>query len=200
MPEDGQTGKEESMPEEKQEDGEEILPKEEHEKPLSDEEILSSLNLLLIGDSIALGATEGFYSAFPAGISDAAVSRQATEGIGIYDSYVNAYGWNGDGLIFALGSNGLFYGSLSTIREMAGADRPLFILSIRAPYVSWEGSNNQEIYEFVENSENTYLIDWYKISEGHGEYFAADGTHLTPEGVQAYINGMKETVLEVYRK
>lgn len=200
LPEEEQEEKGEFLPEEEYEEQEEPLPEEEYKEPLSDEEILSSLNLLLIGDSIALGATEGFYSAFPAGISDAAVSRQATEGIGIYDSYVNGYGWNGDGVIFALGSNGLFYGSLSIIREMAGADRPLFILSIRAPYVSWEGSNNQEIYEFVENSENTYLIDWYKISEGHGEYFAADGTHLTPEGVQAYINGMKEAVLEVYRK
>lgn len=206
LPPEGQESEEKMLPEE-QKNGEEPLPEEQEEleekeewnESLSDEEILSSLNLLLIGDSVALGATEGFYSVFPSGISDAAVSRQATESIGIYDSYVKEYKWNGDGVIFALGSNGLFYGSLSTIREMVGADRPLFILSIRAPYVSWENSNNQEIYEFVENTENTYLIDWYQISEGHGEYFAGDGTHLTPEGVQAYINGMKEAVLEVYR-
>lgn len=170
------------------------------DKPLSDDEILSNLSLLLIGDSVSLGATDEFYSIFPGSISDAAVSRQATESLGIYDSYVNGYGWNGEGVIFALGSNGLFYDSLGAMREMIGADRTLFLISIRAPYVSWEGSNNQEIYEFVESAENTYLIDWYKISEGHGEYFAGDGTHLTAEGIKAYVNGIKEAVLEVYRK
>ena len=43
------------------------------------------------------------------------------------------------------------------------------------------------------------MIDWYGRSEGHGEYFAGDGIHLTYEGSQAYVNGIKEVILEVYR-
>ncbi len=170
-----------------------------NEASSSDEEILNSLSLLLIGDSVAMGATDDFYSAFPGGISDVSVGRQTTESIGIYDTYVNVHGWNGDGVIFALGANGLLYDSLSTLREMLGPDRPLFVVTVRVPYVSWEEPNNKEIRAFTESSENTYLIDWYGRSEGHGEYFAGDGIHLTYEGSQAYVNGIKEVILEVYR-
>lgn len=170
------------------------------ETVLTDEELLSGLRLLLIGDSVAMGATDEFYSAFPGSISDVAVGRQTTESIGIYDTYVNVNGWNGDGVIFALGANGLLYHSLDTLRDMLGPDRPLFVVTVRVPYVSWEGPNNEEIYAFTNTRENTYLVDWYKISEGHGEYFAGDGIHLTYEGCQAYVNGIKEAAAEVYRK
>lgn len=168
-------------------------------KAQTDEEILKSLNLLLIGDSIALGATDEFYAAFPNSISDAAVSRYTTESLAIYDSYVNEKDWNGDGVIFALGSNGLLYDSLGMLRDMLGPDRPFFIITARAPYASWEESNNQEIYEFVEITDHTYLIDWYKESEGHSEYFVEDETHLTAEGSKAYIECIKEAVLQVYK-
>ncbi len=167
--------------------------------PRSEEEILNRLSLLLIGDSVAMGATDEFYSAFPESISDVAVGRQTTESIDIYDTYANGNGWNGDGVIFALGANGLLYHSLDALREMLGPDKPLFIVTVRVPYVSWEEPNNQEIYAFTQATENTYLVDWYKISEGHGEYFAGDGIHLTYEGCEAYVNGIKETVWEVYR-
>lgn len=167
-------------------------------KGKSEAEILQTLDLLLIGDSIALGASDEFYETFPNSISDAAVSRYTTESFVIYDSYVKEKDWDGDGVIFALGSNGLLYDSLETLRGMIDADKPLFIITARAPYASWEESNNQEMYEFAETSENTYLVDWYKASEGHGEYFIEDETHLTDEGAQAYIECIKEAVLKIY--
>lgn len=165
----------------------------------TDEDILKNLNLLLIGDSIALGATDEFYEVFPNSISDVAVSRYTTESFVIYDSYVKDNGWDGDGVIFALGSNGLLYDSLSTLRGMIGEDRPFFIITARAPYTSWEESNNEEMYEFAESTDNVYLVDWYKISEGHSEYFVDDDTHLSSEGAKAYIDCIKDVVLQVYK-
>ena len=164
----------------------------------SNEEILSNLNLLLIGDSIALGAIDQFYAEFPASISDTAVSRQTTAGVGVCNSYVSEKGWNGDGVIFALGANGLLHDSLEKMKGLIGEDKPLFVITVRAPYVNWEGTNNQKIYEFTEDVDNAYLIDWYTISEGHGEFFVEDGTHLSSEGIRAYVEGIKEAVLKVY--
>lgn len=175
--------------------------KEENvETVLSDEEILKNLNLLLMGDSIAMGATDEFYEVFPNSISDTAVSRYTTESFDLYDSYVNEKGWNGDGIIFALGTNGLLYNSLDTLREKIGPERPFFVITARAPYTSWEQSNNAEIYEFAKTTDYTYLIDWYKESEGHPEYFAEDETHLSSEGAQAYIDCIKKAVLEAFKK
>lgn len=166
----------------------------------SDQEILENLNLLLIGDSIALGATDEFYEVFPNSISDTAVSRYTTESFKIYESYVNEQNWNGDGVIFALGSNGLLYDSLPTLRGMIAPEKPMFILTSKTPYTTWEESNNAEVYQFAKTAENVYLIDWYKTSEGHSEYFIEDETHLTSEGAKAYIDDIKEAVLQVYRK
>ena len=166
----------------------------------TDEEIFQSLHLLLLGDSIALGSANEFYAAFPNSICDASVSRQATEALSLYPAYVNEHGWNGDGVILALGSNGLLYDTLPRLREMMGPDLPLFIFTVRAPHVSWQDSNNTEIRDFVNATANTYLIDWYAISNDHNEYFVSDDTHPTQEAHQIYINCIKEAVLKVYRK
>lgn len=167
--------------------------------PKTDEEILQNLHLLLLGDSVALGSVQEFYATFPNSICDAVVSRQAKEALTLYPSYVNDHGWKGDGVILALGTNGLLYDTLPSLREMMGPTMPLFILTIRAPHVSWQDSNNAEIREFVNSHANTYLIDWYAVSNSHNEYFAGDDTHPTQEAHLIYMNTIKEAVLKVYR-
>lgn len=166
---------------------------------MTDEELLASLNLLLIGDSIALDVTEYYYETFPNSISDTAIGRYTMEGIEVYDAYVQENGWNGDGVIFALGSNGPLYEALPVMRERIGPDMPLFIITAKAPGTEWEASNNEEMRTFAETSENTCLIDWYQASEGHDEWFDEDDTHLLPEGAKAYRECIKEAVLGVFK-
>ncbi len=170
------------------------------QKNLSDEEILSGLNLLLIGDSIALDVTDYYYETFPNSISDTEIGRQTMESAEIYDSYVQENNWDGDGVIFALGSNGPLYDSLPVLRERMGPDRPLFVITVKVPNNEWEDSNNEEISKFAEATDNTYLIDWYQASEGHDEWFDEDDTHLLPEGAKAYRDKIREAVLNVFRR
>ena len=165
----------------------------------SDEEICSELDVLLIGDSVSLGASEQFYSVFPNSICDAAVSRYTTESYTIYDIYRYEHGWNGDAVIFALGANGMLYDSLETMREKAGEGRPLFLMSARAPHTDWADINNEEMAAFAKDNPDTYIIDWYGYSEGHPEYFVEDDTHLTPEGAKAYTECIKQALLEHFR-
>lgn len=165
-----------------------------------DSKSLSDLNLLLMGDSVALGASDEFYEVFPNSICDAAIGRYTTESIALYDTYVNEQNWHGDGVIFALGSNGVLYNSLTEVKARLGSDIPFFVLNVRAPSTTWETSNNEEIQNFVDSNDNTYLVDWYTASEGHSEYFYEDQTHLNEEGAKAYINCIKETVQKVLQK
>ena len=166
---------------------------------LTDEELQSRLQLRLIGDSISLGATEEFYAALPNSIVDADVSRYSTESAGIYEGYVNDQGWNGDGVIIALGSNGPMYDALPTLREKMGPDLPLFVVTARAPYTSWEGSNNEEMKTYVNSTPHTYLVDWYGASEGHPEYFAEDDTHLNTDGAKAFVECIRKTAVDTFR-
>ena len=56
-----------------------------------------------------------------------------------------------------------------------------------------EGTN-AEIARAPERHPNVKVVDWYGASAGHDEYFAGDGTHLTPEGAQAYVELIRQAL------
>lgn len=167
---------------------------------LTDDEILEGLNLLLIGDSIAVDVTDDFYEMFPNSVSDTKIGRITSLGKQVLDSYIDEKKWEGEGVIFASLSNSPINGELEAIREKIGKDIPLFLTTVRIPHDTFEEESNSKIKKFVEENDHTYLIDWYAASEGHDEYFDADDTHLLSAGAKAYANCIKEAVLAAYKK
>lgn len=167
---------------------------------LTDDEILEGLNLLLIGDSIAVDVTDDFYEMFPNSVSDTKIGRITSPGKQVLDSYIDEKKWEGEGVIFASLSNSPINGELEAIREKIGKDMPLFLTTVRIPHDTFEEESNSKIKKFVEENDHTYLIDWYAASEGHDEYFDADDTHLLSAGAKAYAKCIKEAVLDAYKK
>lgn len=167
---------------------------------LTDDEILEGLNLLLIGDSIAVDVTDDFYEMFPNSASDTKIGRITSLGKQVLDSYIDEKKWEGEGVIFASLSNSPINGELEAIREKIGKDMPLFLTTVRIPHDTFEEESNSKIKKFVEENDHTYLIDWYAASEGHDEYFDADDTHLLSAGAKAYAKCIKEAVLDAYKK
>ena len=167
---------------------------------LTDDEILEGLNLLLIGDSIAVDVTDDFYEMFPNSVSDTKIGRITSLGKQVLDSYIDEKKWEGEGVIFASLSNSPINGELEDIREKIGKDMPLFLTTVRIPHETFEEESNSKIKKFVEENNHTYLIDWYAVSEGHDEYFDADDTHLLSAGAKAYAKCIKEAVLDAYKK
>lgn len=167
---------------------------------LTDDEILEGLNLLLIGDSIAVDVTDDFYEIFPNSVSDTKIGRITSLGKQVLDSYIDEKKWEGEGVIFASLSNSPINGELEAIREKIGKDMPLFLTTVRIPHDTFEEESNSKIKKFVEENDHTYLIDWYAASEGHDEYFDADDTHLLSAGAKAYAKCIKEAVLDAYKK
>ena len=167
---------------------------------LTDDEILEGLNLLLIGDSIAVDVTDDFYEMFPNSVSDTKIGRITSLGKQVLDSYIDEKKWEGEGVIFASLSNSPINGELEAIREKIEKDMPLFLTTVRIPHDTFEEESNSKIKKFVEENDHTYLIDWYAASEGHDEYFDADDTHLLSAGAKAYAKCIKEAVLDAYKK
>ena len=167
---------------------------------LTDDELLEGLNLLLIGDSIAVDVTDDFYEMFPNSVSDTKIGRITSLGKQVLDSYIDEKKWEGEGVIFASLSNSPINGELEAIREKIGKDMPLFLTTVRIPHDTFEEESNSKIKKFVEENDHTYLIDWYAASEGHDEYFDADDTHLLSAGAKAYAKCIKEAVLDAYKK
>lgn len=165
---------------------------------MTDEELLKNVQMLLIGDSITVDVTDYFYKVLPNSISDTKIGRSTLTGVKVFDEYQTKKKWDGDGVIFALGTNGPMYDTLGRIRQKVG-DKPLFLTTVHAPKEDFESSNNEEIRKFVKEHEHTYLIDWYTASADHPEYFDQDDTHLLPKGAEAYAQCIKDAVLKAMR-
>lgn len=165
---------------------------------MTDEELLKNVQMLLIGDSITVDVTDYFYKVLPNSISDTKIGRSTLTGVKVFDEYQTQKKWDGDGVIFALGTNGPMYDTLGRIRQKVG-DKPLFLTTVHAPKEDFESSNNEEIRKFVKEHKHTYLIDWYTASADHPEYFDQDDTHLLPKGAEAYAQCIKDAVLKAMR-
>ena len=120
---------------------------------LTDDEILEGLNLLLIGDSIAVDVTDDFYEMFPNSVSDTKIGRITSLGKQVLDSYIDEKKWEGEGVIFASLSNSPINGELEDIREKIGKDMPLFLTTVRIPHDTFEEESNSKIKKFVEENE-----------------------------------------------
>ena len=75
-------------------------------------------------------------------------------------------------------------------------DQPEIIVVNTAVPRSWRESNNKVIANVVKDYSNATLVSWDVISKNHPEYFAEDGVHLNPPGVNAYV----AAILEVLNK
>ncbi|NDB49605.1 MAG: acyltransferase [Actinobacteria bacterium] len=73
-------------------------------------------------------------------------------------------------------------------------DQPRVVVVNTAVPRSWRDENNAIIAQVSSRYPNTTLIDWQKLSEGHPEYFASDGVHLNPPGVNAYVSAILEVL------
>ena len=139
---------------------------------------------LLIGDSVSLGAIDRFYEVFPYGCLDSVVSRNIWEST--YGDYL-AEDRVGDYVVFCLGTNNAV--SAEDVDELlapVAQDKHVVLVNTRNVR-DWMEGTNYELGRAPERHANVTVIDWFGASEGHDEYFAGDGTHLTPEGADAYV-------------
>ena len=142
--------------------------------------------MVLVGDSVSLGAQENFLDTFPASYQDSLINRRMVDGVDVYTAYADQ-DW--DAVIFALGTNVVeTEDAAEDLVAAVGSDTvPILLINVRTPF-PLQDMNNELIDAAVAGHGNVYLVDWYGASEGHSEYFGEDGTHLTPEGAQAYVD------------
>ena len=159
---------------------------------IDDETGACNAPILLIGDSVPLGAETQFYEMFPYGHMDSQVSRSIYAGREVLQSMWDQ-GMDGDAVIFALGNNGVCYEEdVIDLIEMCG-DRHVYLVTARVP-LALQDMNNSLFWDIASRYKNVDVIDWYSYSAGHDEYFWDDGTHLRPEGADAYCLMLREAI------
>lgn len=153
----------------------------------------TNASVILIGDSVPAGAITQFYKYFPNGYIDAQVGRQLYAGVDVYRQ-CQANGHDGDVVVWAIGDNGV--ARESQVKELIDAVDPskhVYLCTVRVP-LALQDMNNQLFKDVAAQYDNVDVIDWYAESAGHDEYFWSDGTHLRPEGAEAYVLMLRKAI------
>lgn len=163
------------------------------EQLASQNESQPKLDVLLIGDSVSVRSVPYFQEAFPYGAIDSAVSRQLIAGKEVYQTYAEQ-GIVGDVVVFALGTNGMFTNEqLDDLIETVGSDKKIWFINTRCPD-SWMEDVNAALQSAADRYGNVQIIDWNGLSASHEDWFDGDGTHLTEEAAQIYVNMIKDAI------
>lgn len=150
---------------------------------------------LLLGDSIMVDIGEYMNENIPNAAIDGAVGRQLNDTVELVRDKYNEYKTKEDIVVLQLGTNGDFTDEALHDLIMHFEDADIYFVNTRVPR-DWEGNVNTHIEEAVETYSNVTLIDWYSHSEGKNEYFANDGVHLLPDGVESLGNLIIDTIRE----
>jgi peptidoglycan/LPS O-acetylase OafA/YrhL len=150
----------------------------------------SSEGIWLTGDSVILGIRTSLNEVAPVSLINARIGRQAPE---LLDVMKRDKAVAGDSpIIFNLGNNGLLQEEVvREIFELVKSQSSIIVVNTAVPR-PWRDSNNSLLSQVVSQYPNVRLIDWNSISEGRPEYFAPDGVHLVPAGVEAYVSEIKK--------
>ena len=159
---------------------------------------LDNSEILIIGDSLTAGMQEYEIlndDTLPNATIDAVIGRNVLKGKEIYQDYVSQ-GWDGDIVIFELGTNGdISENQLIDMLSAVANDKQIILINT---FTVWEnGDKNNVIYDNVYQSgifSNLYLADWYAIGSQHPEYMEPDGTHLNYVGSQAYLQLFEDSL------
>lgn len=155
---------------------------------------VTNLPVVGVGDSVMLGAVPSLYNTFPNGYFDAKVSRTDYEANGILLGVKNQ-GLLSNDIVIHLGTNGQCGRSCQNEILSTCENRNVYWVTVSNDY---DVHVNSGLYSLAEDYSNVSIIDWFSISQGHGEYFAPDGIHLTGEGTRVYSEAIYKAIYDHY--
>ncbi|GMA51201.1 acyltransferase [Alicyclobacillus contaminans] len=145
-----------------------------------------NLRVSAVGDSIMVDVTPNLQKLVPGIVIDGKVGRQ------LYQAPPVLAQWRADGklgniVVIELGTNGPFSQQQMTSLLAEAGDANVILVNTRVPR-PWQDVVNQALASVARKRPHTELVDWYRASAGHAEYFAPDGVHLTLAGARVYAN------------
>lgn len=148
--------------------------------------------LWVTGDSVILGIRNVLAKYERIELINARVGRQINELIEVAQTDQQFVA--NSPVVLNLGNNNrLVEADVIAMMEIVRNQPKIIVVNTAVPR-SWKDENNQIISSVVARYPNTTLVDWDRISENHPEYFASDGVHLNPPGVNAYVAAIREVL------
>lgn len=153
--------------------------------------VLANARVMVIGDSVTLGAQANILGTVSASFVDALGSRNMFDAINLLAGYRAANGGNLPRIIvIGLVTNYSAFGidTLQTIMNTAGAGHQFVFVTGNCGDISRDAANNT-IKAFAASNGNVFVADWASLIESNlAAYTYADHIHLTPAGRAAYAD------------
>ena len=148
--------------------------------------------LWVTGDSVILGIRNVLAQYERIELINARVGRQINELIEVARTDQQFVGQSP--VVLNLGNNNrLVEADVISLMEIVKNQPKIIVVNTAVPR-SWKEANNQLIADVVNRYPNTTIVDWSTISANHPEFFATDGVHLNPPGVNAYVSAIREVL------
>lgn len=160
----------------------------------SDENVVAGgEQITAIGDSVMLASAKGLYDAFPGIEIDAAVSRPFSSVATIVESKLHN-GTLRDVILVGLGTNGpIDTAYLDRVRELAGPDRQVVLMSVYAPRW-WIPEVNRALSTYALRHRDVEIANWGIIIADQTNLLARDKVHPGPAGGRLYAGSVLEAL------
>jgi Predicted acyltransferases len=163
--------------------------KENEENPLEEIKNIevgnSNGEIILIGDSVLLGASKYVQDFLKNAYIDAKVGRQFKEIYSLLESgKLDKY----NKIVIALGNNG--YVSKKDLESVIEKlkEKEIYLITVKVPR-PWQNQVNNTFKEIASEYKNVKIIDWYSYSREKEELFVTDKVHLNKKGAK-YFAGL----------
>jgi peptidoglycan/LPS O-acetylase OafA/YrhL len=162
--------------------------KENEENPLEEIKNIevgnSNGEVILIGDSVLLGASKYVQDFLKNAYIDAKVGRQFKEIYSLLESgKLDKY----NKIVIALGNNG--YVSKKDLENVIERlkDKEIYLITVKVPR-PWQNQVNNTFKEITSEYKNVKIIDWYSYSREKEELFVTDKVHLNNKGAKYFAS------------
>ena len=161
---------------------------------------VSSANVLILGDSVTLGAKQALESTIPGAFVDAKESRSIITATSILASY-SAKGKLPNTIVISLATNeyNITESLLQSIIDAAGRSKTFVLVTAYAGPQQPREKQNAVLKSYANKHDNVHLADWWELAHGDWSLMYADHIHLNPEGRITYANLVYSTIRSAQR-
>lgn len=153
------------------------------------------LKVTAIGDSVMADAADSIQKLMPNAYVDAQVGRQGSATPEVIKQ-LKADGHLNKIVVLNLGTNGaMTQDTLDDILSAIGPGHQIFWVTAHVPTKPWQQTVNDEIKDVAKKHKNVHVVDWYKASQGHTEWFASDNVHMGPAGNDHFARLIAKAIL-----
>lgn len=149
----------------------------------------NAAKVLVIGDSVTLGAKQAIEATINKSFVDAKENRGIETATGILSGYA-ASGKLPSTIVISLATNerNITEALLQDIVNVAGSGHKFILVTAYAGPLQPRDNQNATLKSFANKNSNIYLADWWEVAHNNWSLMYADHIHLNPSGRTAYAN------------